>query len=108
MQFSGLETTTISIIGSIVTGAVVRVWMGRGFVSKETCTVNRTTCDQVHKSAQGLVDSRISGIEKGLSVLAEKTSKDQAQQYRMLRALVVYSNIPPEKQQEILNDRSER
>jgi hypothetical protein len=40
--------------------------------------------------------------------LAEKTSKDQAQQYRMLRALVVYSNIPPEKQQEILNDRSER
>ena len=76
MQFSGLETMTISILGSMVTAAVVRVWMGGSFISKDTCSTNRSTCGQVHESTQGLVDSRITAIDKGLQDLAKKTAKE--------------------------------
>ena len=107
MQFTGLETTTISILGSMITGAVVRVWMGRSFVSKDACASSKKSCGQVHEVAQRIVDSRVQGIEDDLKALAHKTGVDQAKIFRMLRALIVYSEIPKDKQQEILNDKGE-
>lgn len=107
MRFSGLETTTISIIGSIVTAAVVRVWMGRSFVSKEACLASREACKEVQSVDQCRVGDKIKAVEESLGDLSRKTARDQAQQYRMLRALVVYSNIPQAQQTEILNDRGE-
>ena len=66
MQFSGLETTTISIIGSIVTGAVVRVWMGRSFVSKEACLASREACKEVQSVDQCRVGDKIKAVEETL------------------------------------------
>jgi hypothetical protein len=59
----------------------------------------------VTTSDQCRLADRIGTLETNLASLSEKTARDQAQQYRMLRALVVYSNIPQAQQAEILNDK---
>lgn len=107
MQFSGLETTLVSLLGSAVTGAVVRVWMGRSFVTKDNCASSKSSCGQIHEVAQEMMDSKIKAIKDELATLTAKTGRDQAKIFRMLRALIVYSDIPADQKQQILNEKGE-
>ena len=112
MEFSSLETMTITLLGSVVTAGVGRAWMGRAFVSKETCETGRKSCSDVCElRLQGLqaqiqaAETHVQELERSYEKFVEKTAETQGHIFRMLRAMIVYSDIPADKKQEILNER---
>ncbi len=104
MAFTGLETASISFISSVLVGAIVHIWKGKSFVEKSACRAWREGLNNTLGEKECRIDERIEALEKKLSDHIEKTGREQARQYRMLRALVLYSTIPAAKQTEILND----
>lgn len=85
MQLTGLEAGLLAALVG-VTSALVTWLLGRGsYVTKEAC---RRQHEQECKAEQSL--------RQAVDIL-----------YRMVRSLVVHSNVPPEEQARILNDRSE-
>lgn len=107
MQFSGLEMMLISLLGSVVTAAVVRVWMGRSFVTIKAYESAQCACQAACKLQRDQLERQIAVLESMHKSFENRTDDKMDRVFRMLRALIVYSDIPKEKQQEILNDRGE-
>ncbi|MBU1001924.1 MAG: hypothetical protein KKE73_05330 [Proteobacteria bacterium] len=83
MTLTPLETLLGSAIISIITALSVRLVLGGSFVTKVQCRLNH---DQ---------ECRTNGsIQRKLDI-----------QFRMLRALILHSDLPTEKKEEILNER---
>lgn len=86
MNFSALETALISLVVGLVFSALT-FWVGltKLFVSRNTCNERHRHDDET--------DDR---IRKKLDIL-----------FTMVRGLIVYSDMAPDKKQEILNARGE-
>lgn len=83
MTLTPLETLLGSAMISIITALSVRLVMSGSFVTKVQCRHNH---DQ---------ECRTNGsIQRKLDI-----------QFRMLRALILHSDLPTEKKEEILNER---
>ncbi len=96
MEFSALETITITMLGSVFTAGVVRVWMGRSFVTVKTLQLTRESLER---------DIRV--IKDAHSEDSKHTAATLRQLFSMTRALILYSDIPAEKKEAILNGRGE-
>jgi len=83
MLLTPLETLLGGALVSLVTGLAVRLLMGGAFVTRQQCRLN-------HERERRDSDS----VQRKLDV-----------QFRMLRALIVHSDLPAEKKEEILNER---
>ncbi len=103
MGFSGLETALFALLGSVFSASVVRIFFVSAFVKKESCEfMFQGIKDKQAISEQNLL-LRLEQLEKEHYAFRQKMSEEQNQQYKMLRALILYSSIPKDKQAEILN-----
>jgi hypothetical protein len=87
MELNGLEMTLIA--GAIATGAA---WISTTIQARQYQT--RVQCDERHAS-----------VCKGMDDLTGKQDRDTALIMRMLRSLIVHSDIPEAEKERILNDR---
>ena len=87
MELTGLE---IIMGGAILSGAV---GLGTWIISSARFQ-SRAACDERH-----------AGVCRDICAIKEKQSVDTGVIMRMLRSLVVHSNIPEGEKERILNDR---
>ena len=87
MELTGLE---IIMGGAILSGVV---GLGTWIISSDRFQ-SRTACDERH-----------AGVCRDICAIKEKQSVDTGVIMRMLRSLVVHSNIPEAEKERILNDR---
>jgi len=83
MTLTPLETLFGGALVSIITGVTVRLLMGGSFVTRQQCSLNHEQECRNNGSVQHKLDI----------------------QFRMLRALILHSDLPTEKKEEILNER---
>jgi hypothetical protein len=88
MELTGLE---VIMGGAILSGVV---GMGTWLVSSARFQ-SRTACDERH-----------AGVCREICAIKEKQSVDTGIIMRMLRSLVVHSDIPEAEKERILNDRA--
>ncbi|WP_243546386.1 hypothetical protein [Pseudodesulfovibrio tunisiensis] len=77
MTFTPAEALLSTLLVTVITAAVVRAWDARKFVTCDECKARH----EADKEAVRIV-------------------------YRMVRALIVHSDMPKEEKEKILNDRS--
>lgn len=97
MSVEGWTATSIAL-GSLTIGALVALWgASKGYVTKESCKerhkAEAEACKSLHEHEDGDVRKDISDIKRSQSTL-----------FRMVRSLIVHSEIPPEAKERILND----
>lgn len=90
LTFSPLETLLISLVFAIITAVAVRLFLGKKFMTREECAAYHGQDAQIRKS-----------VEKKIDDLAEQNKVV----FRMVRGLVVYSNLDSADKERILNDR---
>jgi hypothetical protein len=89
MTFTPLETMCIAAFFSLMSAVAVRLLFSRSFVTTVQCSAEREKiCLEREQFRQQYED-----LKAGQKI-----------QFRMLRAIIVHSNIPPEKQEDILNE----
>ena len=90
MNFTPLETLGLAGFFSLMSAVATRLLFSNKFVTRVECTAEREKmCAQNQQ-----IGDELSGLRRG-----------QQTQFRMLRAIIVHSSIPADKQEEILNDR---
>ena len=94
MQLTSLETALITGFSAII-GAVVT------HLTMSFRCVNKAQCERRHHEENNACAARHAEDCKSNEALR----KNQQTQFRMIRALVVYSDIPKEEKERILNDR---
>lgn len=83
MTLTPLEALLGGALVSFVAAIAVRLFMGGKYVSRHQCEINRE------------MECRNNGsVQRKLDI-----------QFRMLRALILHSDLPMEKKEEILNER---
>lgn len=88
MELSGLEV--------VMGGAVLSGLVGLGtWVVTAAKYQTRSQCDERH-----------AGVCREICALTARQDRDTGLVMRMLRSLIVHSNIPKDEQERILNDRS--
>lgn len=85
MTFTPLELVLLTAALALVSALIVRVWLGNKFVLRSECQLR-------HESGA----AALRGFSTKLDIL-----------FRMTRALIVHSDIPADKQAEILNIRAD-
>lgn len=83
MTFTPLEALLGGAMVSILSGVTVRLLTGGSFVTKAQCNRNHEQECRTNGSIQRKLDI----------------------QFRMLRALIIHSDLPEEKKEQILNER---
>lgn len=89
MIFTPLETMGIASFFSLMSAVAVRLLFSRSFVTNVQCSAEREKICLEREQLKRQYDDLKDG---------------QKIQFRMLRAIIVHSNIPPEKQEDILNE----
>ena len=97
MPVDGWAAISISL-GSLAIGALGALWgASKGYVTKESCRERHKSeaeaCKSLHDHEDGDVKKDISDIKRSQSTL-----------FRMVRSLIVHSEIPAEAKERILND----
>ena len=96
MQLTALETllgtSIVALLSSGVTGVLIRLLLGRRLVTKEECLQNHKNAEDLHILSQSQRDKDMQELKGSIRVL-----------FRMNRALITYSDIPPEEKERILN-----
>nr|WP_321513146.1 hypothetical protein [uncultured Pseudodesulfovibrio sp.] len=87
MILTNLEATLIAGLIALVAGVVVPVFRGRKFVTEKDCKKLREGCAEE-------CDKRQANDKDAIRTL-----------YRMVRALVVHSDMSKEDKEKVLNDR---
>jgi len=85
LTFTPLELLLLTAFVSSLTAVSVRIWLGSKFVPRDQCRLR-------HEASEDSLD----GVNAKLTIL-----------FRMLRALVVHSDIPKDTQAQILNTRAD-
>jgi len=85
LTFTPLELLLLTAFISALTAVSVRIWLGSKFVPREQCRLR-------HDASEDTFDA----VSSKLNIL-----------FRMLRALVVHSDIPKDIQAQILNTRAD-
>jgi len=85
LTFTPLELLLSGGFISTLTAVFVRIWLGSKFVPRDQCRLQ-------HEASEDSLD----GVNAKLTIL-----------FRMLRALVVHSDIPKDTQAQILNTRAD-
>ena len=94
MELTGLELTLIS--GAMATGGAVLATMR---------AQSKTDCKECRESCQQKIDQRIKEIISEQEDRAESVALKIDILFRMVRSLIVHSNIPKDEQERLLNDR---
>ncbi|MBC16548.1 MAG: hypothetical protein CL942_05795 [Desulfovibrio sp.] len=89
MTFTPLETMGIAAFFSLVSAVAVRLLFARSFVTKVQCTSER---------------EKLCLEREQIKDILQRLREGQRIQFRMLRAVIVHSDIPATKQEEILNE----
>jgi|GEM_PF-2628264 len=113
MEFTGLETTLIGLVTTGVGGVAMKVWFGDKKMSCKDCNARHELVNEKVKAVEEKQDADreqfhddLGALEEAQKERAEKDKADHGMILRMLRSMVVHSNISDEKKEEILNDRS--
>ena len=94
MELTGLELTLIS--GAVATsGAVLATVRGQ----------SKNACDKCRADCRAQVEERIKAIEADYDDLAGSMALKVDILFRMVRSLIVHSDIPKDEQERLLNDR---
>ncbi|WP_018124959.1 hypothetical protein [Desulfovibrio oxyclinae] len=89
MSFTPLETLLIGFACSLLSAVGVRLLFAKNFVTHTQCTSEREKMCQADKELR----ERLKSLDNGQRI-----------QFRMLRGIIVHSNIPAEQQERILNE----
>lgn len=96
MQFTPLETTLITIVGSVIVGIVIR----SRSVGKAECKEHRdafgTNCQHLHSEADANLKEQLGRINTKLNTI-----------FRMNRAMAVHMDIPEDQKVKILNEKGD-
>ena len=90
MTFSPLEAALMAFVASILTAIVARMLAIRVFMSRAECLKNHLATDLADHAAA----KTINGIEAQIGTI-----------FSMIRGMVVYSDLPPEIKEKILNSK---
>lgn len=100
MQFTPLEAILLSSFTAIVSGLAVRFFVGGRFVNKEECRKNHE-----HESEHNTqICSQIDELKTQQVDFQESTNQKLDVLFRMVRGLVVYSDMDRETKARILNE----
>lgn len=92
---------------SLVTGLLVRFFMLRSMVTTRACEehrkISRSACEEHRQSILRACEER----HKAECRTTAELKRDLRIVFRMLRALIAYSNIPQDVQADILNTRGD-
>jgi len=98
-NFTGLETLLISAT-SVFVGAVGMLLSAcNRYVTKKECQLKHENEDNIYKSLK----NDFTTFKEELKESQREVKKNQEGQSKMLRAIILYLDIPDEKKQEILN-----
>ena len=99
MEFTALETIQFTIIGAIIAGIAVRVFLNSRYISKKECELRLTNCrtEGIHFT------QKIDDLRQELKDYQAGNKKRLDALFRMVRGLIVQSNLSKEKQEQILN-----
>lgn len=87
MIVTPVEASLAALLVAVVSGVLIPLWRGRKYV---TCT----DCDKRHTAEQEACDKQHADDKEARQVL-----------YRMVRALVIHSDMSAEEKEKVLNDR---
>lgn len=97
--FTGLETALLSLLIAIVAGIGTFLGMGKRFMSRTECVLrhqNVELADEQNKEARSVARQQIKrDVDKLLS--------SSNIQFKMLRGIVTYMDLPPEVKEKLLN-----
>lgn len=98
MNLTGFEAALLSVLGGIVLMALGYWLGGRG---KQTVTA----CAACRESCQKDMRDRLASLERTQDDLAAEVARKVELLFRMVRSLIIHSDIPKDEQDRILNDR---
>lgn len=90
MSFSPLETLLIALFFGILSAIVEHFFLGRKFMTREECAAYHSQDDDIRSDVEGKIDE----LNRKHNVV-----------FRMVRGLVIYSNINETEKERLLNDR---
>jgi hypothetical protein len=112
MEFSGLETLVLTLLGSGAASAITKVWLSRSFVTQKGCEASRAACAGACDLKHHAMEQEIAAVEEHVQQVSHtaestdnQTKRTLEQLFCMVQALIVYSDIPAEKREAILNGR---
>jgi hypothetical protein len=99
VEFTALETIQFTIIGAIIAGIAVRVFLSNKFISKKECELRLTNC----RTEGSHFTQKIDDLRQELKDYQAGNKRRLDALFRMVRGLIVQSNLSKEKQEQILN-----
>lgn len=100
MTFSPLEALLLSTFTAIVGGVVVRMLASRHFVTKEQCRQNHQ-----HENQENVhLLEKLEELQNSVSAYQEDNKKRFNTLFRMVRGLIVHSELDKETRERILNE----
>jgi|GEM_PF-4941147 len=103
-QFSGLETLLISLLVAVI-ACVTLFWrMSSRFVTHDECKRNHDGANSDDEQIRQLLEK----MEKKMDDRDARMNTKHELLFRMMRAVILYMDLPAEKKTEILNMRPNR
>ena len=106
MEFSTLEITMLSLVltalGGIIVGIVVRYLGANRFVHRRECEEKHSNDCRFNQDMY----RKIEEIKQQQAQCQDKTLERNRVLFRMLRGLVIYSEMSDENKEKILNERA--
>ena len=102
MDFTPLETGLATLLGMILAGIAVRLFLTNKFMTKEECELRRENCADHDKQFCLKLDD----LHQDLRDM-KKTNKNRFDAlFSMVRGIIVHGNMKPEIQEKILNQQN--
>lgn len=99
MEFTSLETGLATILGMVVAGIAVRLFLSSKYISKDECALHRESCEAHTKHFCIKIDELHRDLKDHRSV--NKRQFDAL--FRMVRGIVVHGDMDKDVQEKILN-----
>lgn len=99
VEFTALETIQFTIIGAIIAGIAVRVFLSNKFISKKECELRLSHC----RTQGSHFTQKFDDLHQELKDYQAGNKRRLDALFKMVRGLIVQSNMSKEKQEQILN-----
>jgi tRNA C32,U32 (ribose-2'-O)-methylase TrmJ len=100
-QFSGLETILISLLVAVISCVMLFWRMSKQYVTHDQCRQNHAGTEKDDAQIKELLEK----MEQKMDQQYRSVDNKNELMFRMLRAVISYLDLPPEKRTEILNMR---
>lgn len=101
MTFTALEAVLLACFCSIVSGLAIRLLMGGKYMTRDECRVRHATEQQANEG----LSRQMQELQRELRQYQQDTSNKLNTVFRMVRGLVVYSDLDGQTKEQILNER---